>query len=40
MNLDDGAMYVAFDFHDRERVRYFATQGKFEDLPSDVRDEH
>jgi hypothetical protein len=40
MNLDDGTMYVAFNFYDRKRVRYFATQGKFQDLPFDVRDEH
>jgi hypothetical protein len=40
INLDDGSMYVAFEFYSRERRRFFATKGKFEDLPFDVRDEH
>ena len=40
IDLDDGSMYVAFDFNSRDRRRYFATKGKFEDLPSDVRDKH
>src|SRR5438270_4660887 len=40
INLDDGSMYVAFDFYSPDRRRYFATKGKFEDLPFDVRQEH
>ncbi len=40
MNLDDGSMYVAFDFDALDGRRDFATRGTFRDLPSDVRAGH
>ncbi len=40
MNLDDGSMYVAFNFDIADERRDFATKGNFSDLPSDVRAGH
>jgi hypothetical protein len=36
IDLHDGSIYVAFDIHSPE-PRYFATKGKFSDLPQDIR---
>ena len=38
INLDNGSMYVAFDFINVDRTGYFATKGKFTDLPAEVRE--
>ena len=40
LNLDDGAMYVAYNFDLPDKRRDFATRGTFADLPSDVRAGH
>jgi hypothetical protein len=39
IDLNDGSMYVAFDLHSRQ-PKYFATKGKFSDLPKDIQSEH
>ena len=39
IDLNDGSMYVAFNLHSGQ-PRYFATKGKFTDLPQDIQDEH
>ena len=39
MDLNDGSLYVAFDLHNVQ-PRYFATKGKFTDLPQDIQAEH
>ena len=39
IDLNDGSMYVAFNLHSGQ-PQYFATKGKFTDLPQDIQDEH
>lgn len=39
IDLNDGSMYVAFDIRSG-KPKYFATKGKFSDLPQDIQSEY